>query len=89
MVTEADILADIIQPNQATLSKDSARDILRMSFSENAHDRMAELCDGHNRGELEPQELAELESYRRVGLLVDLLQAKARLSLDDANRTPG
>jgi hypothetical protein len=42
---------------------------------------MRELADKGNRGTITEAENAEMESYRRVGNLLALLQAKARLSL--------
>ncbi len=83
--TEAELLAEIVAPDQATLNAEAARSIASLRFSDRAHARMADLCDRGNRGELSAQDQAEIESYRRVGLLLDLLQAKARLSLERAH----
>ncbi len=80
-VTEADILSEIIGPDQSSLNAEAAASLLRLQFSSSAHSRMAELCDGANRGTLAAHEQAELESYRRVALLLDLLRAKAKASL--------
>ena len=42
---------------------------------------MMELADKNNRGTLSAAERQEMEKYARVGNFLDLLQAKARLSL--------
>jgi hypothetical protein len=48
---------------------------------------LLELADKNNRGELSPEEHERLESYRRVGNLLALLQARARLSLKHVGLT--
>ncbi|MEX2119345.1 MAG: hypothetical protein WD847_07110 [Pirellulales bacterium] len=65
----------------ADFDPDRARAILRLEFSEAQNERMRELADKHNRGLLSPDELQEMESFRRVGNLLALIQAKARLWL--------
>ena len=80
-VTEADILRQVVAPDQGSLSPESARAILDLRFSQAARDRMMELADKSNRGTLSAAEQQEMEKYARVGNFLDLLQAKARLSL--------
>ena len=80
-VTEADILADVIVPEEGDMTAEAAESVLKWRFSSRAARRMRELLDRHNQGVLTPDEEAQLERYRRVGLLLDLVQAKARLSL--------
>jgi hypothetical protein len=80
-ITEADILSEIIAPDQPTLPEDSARSILNLHFNQQAIDRMNELAERNRRGQLEESERDLLAKYQRVGSFLNLLQAKARLSL--------
>ena len=68
-------------PEQGGLSRESARAILELRFSESADARMHELLEKNSLGELSDAERAEMESYSRVGNFLALMQAKARLSL--------
>jgi hypothetical protein len=85
--TEADVLLDVVQPKVGSLPPAAAEFFIELEFSQRAKDRMSQLCDRGNQGELTPQERAEIEAYRRVGMLLDLLQAKARLSLRQSNHS--
>jgi hypothetical protein len=80
-VTEADILNDVIAPDNPELTAEAAQALLRLHFSDSARARIRELLDANNRGEITADERSELDKYLRVGQLFDLLQAKARLSL--------
>lgn len=84
-ITEADILEDVVVPNQPGLSLEAARSILALRFNETAQAHIRDLLDANNRGVLSGAEQAELEKYLRVGQFLDLLQAKARVSLAQAN----
>lgn len=86
-ITEADILSEIIAPDQPTLPVSSAREILALCFNQQAIDRMNDLAEKSRHGTLAEAEHALLEKYQRVGNFLNLLQAKARLSL--ANSTNG
>ena len=80
-ITEADILGDIFVPRRGDMPTEAARSILAWRFSARATRRMRTLLNRNNNGLLTQAEEAELDRYRRVGLLLDLLQAKARVSL--------
>lgn len=80
-ITEAEILSEIIAPDQSTWPEASAREILSLQFNPQAIDRMNNLAEKNRRGELTEAERSLLESYQRVGSFLNLLQAKARLSL--------
>lgn len=84
-ITEADILEQVVTPDQPGFSQEAAKSILALRFSEAAHERIRGLLDANNRGTLSPADQAELDKYLRVGQFLDLLQAKARLSLADPN----
>jgi len=82
MLTEADILAEIVAPDRPGLSPESARSILELRFSERATARIRELLDKNHRATITDDERSELEKYLRVGQFLDLMQAKARVSLE-------
>ena len=86
-VTEADILAEIIAPDKPGLDPDAARAILRLQFNNHACERIRQLLDANNRGKISDTEHAELQKYLRVGQFIDLMQAKARLSLHESSAT--
>ena len=84
-ITEADILEEVVVPDQPGLSQEAARSILALRFNEAAQARIRRSLDANNRGVLSAAKQAELEKYLRVGQLLDLLQAKARVSLAEAS----
>ena len=83
-LTELDILSDVISPNRATLEPEVARTILKWKFSAKSVARMNQLAERNNSGKITTEERDELERFLRVGSLIDIVQAKARLSLRDA-----
>jgi len=80
-ITDADILAAVVAPEQATLSPDAARFFLDLRFTADQVQQMHELAEKNNSGTLTETERAAMESYARVGSMISLLQSKARLSL--------
>lgn len=80
-ITEADILSQVVAPDQPTLPAESARSILSLTFTEQAIERMDELAEKNRRSGLTNVKCAVLEKYQRVGNFLNLLQAKARNSL--------
>ena len=84
-ITEAEILNEVIVPNERGLSAEAARSILALRFSSNAQERIRRLLAANNSGIISAAERSELEKYLRVGQFLDLLQAKARLSLQESN----
>jgi hypothetical protein len=80
-LTEADILAEVVAPDQPTLSAEFARAVLAVRFNDAATSRIRELLQKNNAGLITTSEKADLEKYLRVGQFLDLMQAKARLSL--------
>jgi hypothetical protein len=75
------VLSRVIRPERDDLSPDAARSILNLSFEQADLDRMHELAVKGQEGELTEEEQAQVAEYRQVGLLLDLLKSKARLSL--------
>jgi hypothetical protein len=79
--TEIDILAQVVGADEPALQSELARMLLGMRFSDDAQARIRELLDSNNRGVLSEAERDLLDKYLRVGQFLDLLQAKARLTL--------
>ncbi len=80
-LTEADILTEVVEPDRPTLSPQLAEELLTWHFNENATNRMRDLLQKNNAGTITPPEKQTLENYLRVGEFVDLMQAKARMTL--------
>lgn len=85
---EAAILSRLIQPERADLSPEAAQSILKLDFDDQDRTRMHELSVKAQSGRLTDSEHAEIESYRRVGRLLDLMRSKARRSLKAARACP-
>lgn len=83
LISEAEILSQVVNPQQAGLSPDVARAILDLRFNADALRQMNELAEKNRLGTLTAGERHQLENYQRVGNFLNLMQAKARLSLAD------
>jgi len=79
--SEIEILTRVIEPERMSFPADIAKEVLLWKFAESDLRRMTELAERHNEGALTPPEIEELERYHRVGMFLNLVQAKARLSL--------
>jgi hypothetical protein len=79
--TESDILAEVIAPEQGNLTAEVAESILAWKFTDQSVRRMSELAQRNSQGTITPEERQLLERYLRVGSLINVVQAKARLSL--------
>ena len=80
-ITEAHILEKVISPRAAAFSPGAARELLKLKFDARTSKRIRQLLRKNNRGTISARECAVLEKYLRVGQFLDLLHAKARLSL--------
>jgi hypothetical protein len=81
ITSEAAILSRVIRPESGTWSRQAAESILEFDFPPADVRRMNALAAKARQGALSAAEEAELENYRDVGRLLELLQSKARLSL--------
>lgn len=81
VITEADILSEVVAASGDSLSREMAESILQLGFAEKATLRIQELLEKNNSGTIEPGERAELDRYLRVGQFLDLWRAKASLLL--------
>lgn len=84
-IDETEIWMRLIQPENGDLSEEVAREWLRLRFSNADVERVRELSQKADDGTLTPDEERELDIYLNVGSVLDLLQAKARLSLSKAS----
>ena len=78
---EADILGRVIKPGSRGWSKAAARAILGLGFDEADRRRMSALLERAKDDELSSSESAQLEQYRRVGRVLEMMKSRARLTL--------
>jgi hypothetical protein len=83
---ETAILTRAIQSKNHPLSATAARALLRIQLDPQDRERLHELLVRNQEETLKEEERSELNSYLRIGLVVDLLQAKARAVLHGAKR---
>ena len=90
--SEMEILRRVVDPNSPYLSREAARDILRLEFSKVDRRRMNQLAAKNRRGEITTEEEKELDSFVRVGRTIGILKSKARqtlrLKLDSNGKKP-
>jgi uncharacterized protein YnzC (UPF0291/DUF896 family) len=79
--SEAAILGRLISPDNGDLRAEAAEALLAIRFDRRELDRMHELAVRNQEDRLTPKEKAEMENYRRVSFLLDLMHSKARRSL--------
>jgi hypothetical protein len=77
----SDILTRVLRPESGDLPPEVARYLLGLHLDQHDRDRMEALWVKANRGTLTADETKELDSYLDVTLSLDILRAKARLSL--------
>jgi hypothetical protein len=87
VIAEADILDQIVTSEEPGLRPEVARSILDLRFNSDGESRIKALLKKKNAGKITEGESAELDKYLRVGQFIDLLQAKARLSLRSGRST--
>ena len=76
--TEATILARIIQAEDEELTPEAARYWLSRKLSPADEERVNELSAKARTGSLTDVEKQELESYLHIGMLLGVIQSKAR-----------
>ena len=84
-ITATEILDEVIGPMEPSFAPEFARMVLGLRLSDISQDRIRDLLLRNNAGTLDPAEHVVLENYLLVGQFLDLLQAKARLSLNGAS----
>jgi hypothetical protein len=83
-ISDAEILEHVFSPVQGGFAPEAARALLELKFDKAATKRIRQLLQKNNRGALSAEERITLERFLRVGKFIDLLHAKARLSLIEA-----
>jgi hypothetical protein len=76
--SEAAIFARLWDQGPNKLTGPLARHILKLRFSDADQSRVVDLVRRNQTGRLTPAEIAEMDSYLKVGDLLALLQSKAR-----------
>jgi len=76
--TEAAILARIIQSEERELTPEVARYLLSMKLPSSDEERVNELSAKARSGSLTDSETQELDSYLHIGILLGVMQSKAR-----------
>ncbi|WP_395746155.1 hypothetical protein [Prosthecobacter sp.] len=83
-ITEAGILSRVIQPGTGGWDKAAATAILSFSFSEEDRDRMTLLLEKAKADTLNEAERTELKNFQKAGRTLELMKARARISLQQA-----
>ena len=78
---EAGIITRMVHPDQDDWPADIAKGLLRLSLDQSDLDRFHDLVVRNQDDALTSAERNELESYLRISLLVDLIHAKALVTL--------
>ena len=76
--TQSAILERVVRPKGAGMTVAAAKSMLQMKFAPADVRRMRQLLAAAQESELTADEANELEAYRNVGHMVDLLQSQAR-----------
>jgi hypothetical protein len=83
---EANVWTRVIHPEQGDLPSSAAQALAELRFDKVDLEVMRTLAQRNQAGELSPDEQQSLQTYRRIGMILDLLRSKARLSLRQAGQ---
>ena len=86
-ISDAEILEHLVSSEDGEMDLDTARAVLKLRFDKVAMKRIRQLLQKNNRGTIVAEERIALGRFLRVGKLIDLLHAKARLSLKEAGQS--
>jgi hypothetical protein len=78
---EVTILARVLGNGRDRLSRQWARQLLALGFSERDEARINELAERNRQGKASHAEQEELQGYAKAGCLLGILQSKARRAL--------
>jgi hypothetical protein len=67
---------------EGELSPTAARALLKLHFSEHDRERMRSLSAKARAGTLTPDEVSVIDTYERLGCVLDILHSKARRVLE-------
>ena len=85
--SEIAIWERVIHPERGDLPHEAAQFFLNLSFEADDLNRLHELAVKGQNGELTPDEVETLRNYRQIGLQIDLLRSKARLVLQNGEKS--
>ena len=80
-LSEADILDRMIRADEDDMPPAAAQALLLLKFDAEAARTIDRLLRANSAGSISTEDRLLLDRYLRVGQLIDLVQAKARLSL--------
>ena len=80
----AEILTRIIRPEEGGMTAYAARSILSFQLAPEDHDTVNQLAAKARDGSLTPDERLALDEYERITAMLELMQSKARLSLQQS-----
>lgn len=83
---EVAIIGRAVAPTNWRLTPEAAQAILSLGLAADNKDRMDELAAKPRAGELTADEKIEIENYRQVGCLIELLKSKSRQFLHGHGR---
>lgn len=78
---EGNILSRVLRPERGDLPAEAAQWLLGVEFDPADRERITALYEKAREGNLSDAEDAELEDYGDVGRMLEMLRAKARVSL--------
>jgi hypothetical protein len=81
--SEAAILDRVFRPKVADWPRAAAEAILDIGFDLSDRERVAQLMEMAKSGQLSPEQPEELENYRHIGCLLELMKSRARRSLQN------
>jgi hypothetical protein len=87
-ITEAEIMEKVVDPKGGRFPPDVARVLLSLKFDGSTTRTIRKLLRQNNRGTITAKDRLDLEKYLRVGQMLDLLRAKARISLREIGKAP-
>jgi hypothetical protein len=76
--SEAAILDRIMRPSVGGWPRAAAEAILTVTFDTQDRERMSHLMEKAKAGDLSQSEVEEMENYRHVGRLLELMKSRAR-----------
>lgn len=80
-INPVEVLARSIDHATTPMSPEVARYFLELQLSDEDRQTLARLAEKARSGSLTPSEQADLDEYRRVGRLVELMKVKAQVAL--------
>jgi hypothetical protein len=82
--SEAAIWNRVVNPDAGDLDREAAESLLRIRLPDADCSRVNQLAEKARQGILTSAEETEMDNYRHVGRLLELLKSKARQSLKQA-----